>query len=184
MFKKLFMIYHNLVTIGIISKQLKTYNVWNPYDDSSYSYSIEGNTTSVVIKFPYRKDIHQKYTLKYDNDTKDFTISPNDLNIKKGSLNYRKIKRALVFANTVIKDRVDFYNSVYKSRKELSEMMHRTNNNHTNSSKGDYNRPKKIKKDSRSGWFSPSMRDNLISSSDDSSSSRDYSSSRSNDNSD
>lgn len=172
-----------LVTVGIIKEQLRTYSIWRPYDDSSYSYSIEGNTTSVVIKFPYRKDLHQKYTLKYDNDTKDFTISPNDLNIKKGSFSYRKIKRALVFADTVIKDRVDFYNSVYKSRKEVSEMMQRTNTITHKSSSDDYSRPKRSKTSSGSGRCIPSMRDNFMSSAD-SSSSRDSSPSRSNDNSD
>lgn len=118
-----------LIITRIIIDQLKSYNPFRPYDDSQYSYKNEGVFTSIKIKFPFKPEMHEKYILKFNNETKEFTIYPDDLNIKKDSLRYKKIKKAILFARKRIKEKQDFYDSVYKSRKEYSELIQIVNEN-------------------------------------------------------
>lgn len=159
----------SIITVGILKKQLTSYNPMRPYDDSYYSYKITGETIDILVHFHYREDIHDKYLFSYNTTTNDFTMTPNDLGIHKGSQSYRSLQKALKFASEVILKTASFIAKVNESRKECAKLIDPRHQRASGSSSDSYGRSRSGHSKHNDGC-NPSIRDAVYSVSDDSSS--------------
>jgi len=164
----MFKFFDDRITIRILVESLSAYDPFYPYDDRHYSYHFKDNFFHVKVKFPYREDINEKYTLIYNVNTTDFDIEPNDIKIKLGSFTYKRIQKALKKACGHSLERTAFFNMVYLERQKMAEYItteSKTSGDSNLSSKG------KHRTNKSNTSYTPSVRDAVWSSADDSSSS-------------
>lgn len=162
----MFKFFDDRITIRILVESLSAYNPFRPYDDSHYSYHFKDNLFYVTVKFPYRQDIHEKYTLIYNIDSTEFDIEPNDLNIRVGSFAYKRLQKALNKACKHSVERSAFFNMVYSERNKMAKYI--TTNSKTSSDNNHSSKSNNRSNKSRTSC-NPSIRDAVWSSGDDSS---------------
>jgi hypothetical protein len=168
----MFKFFDDRTTIRILVESLSAYDPFYPYDDSHYSYHFKDDLFHVKVKFPYREDIHEKYTFIYDVKTNHFDVEPNDLNIKVGSFAYKRLQKALVKACRHSINRTQFFNTVYSERNKMAKFI-------TNDSVGSDSGRKNSKNNNRNSKSktscNPFVRDVFLSSSDSGGSSSNHS---------